>query len=279
MSGRSAERRTRNGKLRDDHCPAPRLASLGDGSGGRNTPRPPTSHGTLGGRACLRAPPGVRVVHPPDHSVRSREGNTQSGIRSQLGGFLFRPEQVVKIPLDVDHLDVVAHLMPHDTGDLTLGHLARDPMPEWLPVRERGVRRSQSWGTRQRDPRVRSVTAWFASRIKVAQLVEAGLLQEGEKLIMYRRGAREPRQATVSGDGFIVLADGRTCKTPSEAACAAAQVGSTSGWIKWRVPRLGNATLNDVRTHLRVMMGTPVYGGSEPDPEALLRKGDGGDMG
>lgn len=86
--------------------------------------------------------------------------------------------------------------------------------------------------------------------VTVSHLLEVGLIRAGERIIMRRRNG-PPREATVRPDGTIALADGQICRTPSEAAKEAAGVGSADGWIKWRVPRLANRTLDELRHEVR----------------------------
>jgi hypothetical protein len=87
-------------------------------------------------------------------------------------------------------------------------------------------------------------------RISLADLVRAGLIRANEPILMRQRSG-PPREATIRGDGTIVLANGQECLTPSEAAKEAANVGSADGWLKWRVPRLANCTLDHLREQLR----------------------------
>jgi Restriction Enzyme Adenine Methylase Associated len=82
----------------------------------------------------------------------------------------------------------------------------------------------------------------------VADLIGAGVLRRGEKLVVRRRSAR-PIEATVVADGSITV-DGMSFSTPSRAAKHALAVGSVDGWLRWRVPRLGDRSLAELRENL-----------------------------
>jgi RAMA domain-containing protein len=87
-------------------------------------------------------------------------------------------------------------------------------------------------------------------RITVSDLLEAGLFEEGEELIWDRPRIGKRYEAVVLPNGAIGLDDGRTCATPSRAAMDAANVPAYDGWMAWRAPRLGNASLPDLRERL-----------------------------
>ena len=57
-------------------------------------------------------------------------------------------------------------------------------------------------------------------------------------------------QASVTENGGIQLADGATYASPSRAAVVAADIPAYDGWYAWKVTRLGDVTLNDVRARL-----------------------------
>lgn len=79
----------------------------------------------------------------------------------------------------------------------------------------------------------------------VADLVKRGALKEGEDLILRRR-SKPTITGTITRDGSIRM--GKTVyPTPSAAARTALGAQSADGWIRWRVPRLHNATLAEVR--------------------------------
>lgn len=77
-------------------------------------------------------------------------------------------------------------------------------------------------------------------------LLNTGKLEIGEMLIIRRRSA-----APIEGQlekGGLIRVDGQLFSNPTTAAKAAR--GSTApvnGWDKWRVPRLHNRTLTQIR--------------------------------
>jgi hypothetical protein len=79
----------------------------------------------------------------------------------------------------------------------------------------------------------------------LADLIRRGALQPDERLIVRRRSA-PPVEGTLLANGTIRIRQ-RTFPTPTMAAKYALEVGSVDGWIRWRVPRLDNATLAEVR--------------------------------
>ncbi|MEY2423351.1 MAG: Restriction Enzyme Adenine Methylase Associated [Acidimicrobiaceae bacterium] len=85
-----------------------------------------------------------------------------------------------------------------------------------------------------------------ASSTSVLDLLRAGTIHAGEPIVMRRRSG-PPREANVQADGTIVLRSGQVCRTLSEAAKEAAEVGSADGWLKWRVPRLDDKTFAALR--------------------------------
>jgi hypothetical protein len=66
-------------------------------------------------------------------------------------------------------------------------------------------------------------------RVTVADLLEAGLLNEGEELEFIRPTKGEHHRATIQADGSLQLEDGHAFTTPSAAAGAAAN-GAFDGW-------------------------------------------------
>lgn len=84
-------------------------------------------------------------------------------------------------------------------------------------------------------------------RLGLTDLLSAGLLLEGETLVLNRRSARSI-EAVLQADGSIRVGES-LFRSPSEAAREALAVGSVDGWLRWRVPRLGDCTLNDVRSN------------------------------
>lgn len=84
-------------------------------------------------------------------------------------------------------------------------------------------------------------------RVRLGDLVEAGLLQPGDRLSWDRPRLGESYEATITDNGAIQLANGQTFASPSRAAMEAAGVGSYDGWWAWRVERLDGEILKDVR--------------------------------
>lgn len=72
-------------------------------------------------------------------------------------------------------------------------------------------------------------------RVRIADLLHAGLLQDGESLVFERKRSREMHRAsiTASSGGGIVLEDGREFRSPSRAASAAVGYGTFDGWHAW----------------------------------------------
>jgi len=79
----------------------------------------------------------------------------------------------------------------------------------------------------------------------VADLVKSGTLKPGERLEARRRSA-PAIAASVSETGLIKVGR-KEFRTPTEAAKAALNRTSVDGWLTWRVPRLDDRTLADVR--------------------------------
>ncbi len=78
------------------------------------------------------------------------------------------------------------------------------------------------------------------SSVSIADLVKAGLLRSGERLV-FRKG---DQHAEVTGSGTIRY-QGKDYTSPSTAAKAAAGGTSTNGWIAWSVSQ--GDTLADLR--------------------------------
>lgn len=76
-------------------------------------------------------------------------------------------------------------------------------------------------------------------------LIRTGKLKVGEALVIRRRSA-EPIKGVLETDGWIRVAGARY-PSPSTAAKVALGVKAVDGWLRWRVPRLGNKSLAEVR--------------------------------
>lgn len=86
-------------------------------------------------------------------------------------------------------------------------------------------------------------------RVRLADLLDAELLQVGDELTWVRPKLGETYRATVNEHGGIELPDGSWVTSPSRAAMDAAGVPSYDGWYAWRVDRNGKL-LNDLRKDL-----------------------------
>jgi hypothetical protein len=79
----------------------------------------------------------------------------------------------------------------------------------------------------------------------LADLVRAGILNKGERLVLNRRSAPSI-EGVLQADGTILVGREQS-KSPSEAARKALSVGTVDGWLRWRVPRLANTNLATLR--------------------------------
>lgn len=84
-------------------------------------------------------------------------------------------------------------------------------------------------------------------KVKVADLLGAGLIQPNEKVEFIRLKKREFHFATVLPSGVLQLESGELAATPTRAATLATNGGSFDGWLVWHVPRLDGATLDEMR--------------------------------
>jgi hypothetical protein len=85
-------------------------------------------------------------------------------------------------------------------------------------------------------------------RVSVRDLLEAEMLLPGEKVVFTRPRKGQRFEATIEQDGTFTLWDGRTFDSPSRAARSAADLVSYDGWGAWRVPRLENRLLDELRS-------------------------------
>src|SRR2546423_14009617 len=83
-------------------------------------------------------------------------------------------------------------------------------------------------------------------RVRVLDLVRAGLLSEGDELIFERPRSGAIHRALITASGHIELPDGDRFTAPSPAAGAAAGTGAIDGWHAWVVART-RELLNTVR--------------------------------
>ena len=94
------------------------------------------------------------------------------------------------------------------------------------------------------------ITRVNGRRIRVADLLEAGLLRAGDALTWDRPRLGVKYRANVQENGAIRLEDGRELASPSVAAMRAADIPAFDGWLAWRVDRLEGKLLNDLRREL-----------------------------
>jgi hypothetical protein len=82
-------------------------------------------------------------------------------------------------------------------------------------------------------------------KLSLPDLLSKGILKPNDSLVIHRRSSADI-VGKLQADGTIRLA-GNSYRAPSTAAREALGVGSVDGWLKWRVARLGDRTLADVR--------------------------------
>lgn len=81
--------------------------------------------------------------------------------------------------------------------------------------------------------------------VSLFNMLERGVLREGERLFVRRRSAA-PVEGVLQADGSIKV--GRTvARSPSSAARIALGGGPVDGWLRWRVARLGEKNLAELR--------------------------------
>jgi Restriction Enzyme Adenine Methylase Associated len=118
-------------------------------------------------------------------------------------------------------------------------------------------------GTQVEDP-----TKIEGRRVRLTDLVDAGVLRPGHNLVWDRPQLGATYRATVTDQASLRLEDGRAFSAPSRAAIEAAGGGSYDGWYAWRVDDDRRESLHELRVRC---------------VRALQRKGDeeedGGDAG
>lgn len=97
-------------------------------------------------------------------------------------------------------------------------------------------------------------TKYDGRRMRVRDLVENGLLSDGDELIWERPKSGETYSATITADGLIRLPDGTEVTTPSTAAARCTGVGAYDGWYAWKVVGTGRL-LNEYRHELAAQDG------------------------
>jgi hypothetical protein len=92
--------------------------------------------------------------------------------------------------------------------------------------------------------------------MKVLDLLEHGLISEGDELVWHRPKKGTSYRAHITENGAIRLENGGVYSSPSRAAMEAADVASYDGWYAWTVVRLGK-NLNDLRHDLVDQLSQP----------------------
>jgi hypothetical protein len=87
-------------------------------------------------------------------------------------------------------------------------------------------------------------------RVRLTDLLDAGLLQPEDRLQWTRPQLGQSYEVTVTAAGTISAPDGRTFTSPSRAAMDLAEVAAYDGWHAWRVERLDGKSLDDLRREL-----------------------------
>jgi hypothetical protein len=211
--------------------------------------------------------PGVYVLidrHGPDGTWGAYAGKAPAGIRARLGAHLRNKDHWYRAVLvrrdttfgfnsaQVGFLEGRLYDLLQAAEDARL-HNANRPSDETLPPYDRQMLElvvlpvarvmrllGHDPATADDSPapagRARRTSRFFG--ITLAELVEAGLLEEGSALVS-ANGAW-PASATVVAGGSIEM-DGTVYPTPS-AAAAAVKDGPANGWAFWAVETAGGRT-------------------------------------
>ncbi len=99
-------------------------------------------------------------------------------------------------------------------------------------------------GPPTRSRRTRSVVS-----TTLTDLLEAGIIEDGEMIVWRRPQVGEEHQAFIRGNGEVVLQDGRAFTSLSTAADVLTN-GSHNGWECWTVPRLRGIKIGHLRGQL-----------------------------
>ncbi len=84
--------------------------------------------------------------------------------------------------------------------------------------------------------------------VSLADMLRRGLLSEGDSLLIRRRSA-PPIEGVLQLDGTIRVGE-VVSTSPSAAARAVLGGGPVDGWLRWRVTRLGDKSLAELRRTL-----------------------------
>ena len=90
-------------------------------------------------------------------------------------------------------------------------------------------------------------------RVRLADLLDAGLLQPGDSLFWNRPQLGRRFEGSVTENGAIVLTNGRSFSSLSRAAVVAADIPAADGWLMWRIERLDGKSLDDLRRELAAL--------------------------
>ena len=81
--------------------------------------------------------------------------------------------------------------------------------------------------------------------VSLGDLLERGVLRAGEQLVIRRRSA-SPIEGVLQPDGTIRVGP-TVSRSPSSAARKALGSGPVDGWLRWRVARLDEQSLAELR--------------------------------
>jgi hypothetical protein len=109
------------------------------------------------------------------------------------------------------------------------------------------------------------ITRIDGRRVRLADLIEAELLNYGDDLVWNRPRLGTTYRAKISDAGGIMLEDGREFASPSVAAIKAANVPAYDGWYAWKVEQRGGETLNELRKELALRRATTNGASASPD--------------
>jgi Restriction Enzyme Adenine Methylase Associated len=84
-------------------------------------------------------------------------------------------------------------------------------------------------------------------RIRLVDLLDAGLLDPGQQLVWERPRLGQTYEASITENGSIRLPNGHVFSSPSAAATEAAGIPAYDGWYAWKAD---GALLNDLRDRL-----------------------------
>jgi hypothetical protein len=103
--------------------------------------------------------------------------------------------------------------------------------------------------TEPERPSRRQVTTYKFNgrRLAVADLLDAGFLEEGEVIEYHRQKEGKVFRASLTAEGRILTEDGTVFDSLSRAACTLAGIGALPGWEVWVAPSRGGKRLMDLR--------------------------------